>query len=96
LRRSGFVMAELPLSRERTSPVEHITTLKNLVLDPNTIDRYLRILHENSISADQPTVGAVYIVRCVKLMANTMSFRLNCTLKMRAKRRRNKRKRRGS
>ncbi|KAL3265178.1 hypothetical protein ABHI18_000032 [Aspergillus niger] len=56
LRRSGFVMAELPLSRERTSPVEHITTLKNLVLDPNTIDRYLKILHENSISADQPTV----------------------------------------
>ncbi|KAL7657213.1 hypothetical protein ACMYSQ_006261 [Aspergillus niger] len=31
LRRSGFVMAELPLSRERTSPVEHITTLKNVV-----------------------------------------------------------------
>ncbi|GES56874.1 TPR like protein [Aspergillus terreus] len=73
-RRSGYLVGALPLSRGWTSPVAHATTLKKLILDPDTVSRYLEILEENSISVESYLEDASEMARKQEQMAGDFEW----------------------
>lgn len=61
--REKDINGELPMSRGVTTPMQHIADLKNFLADPETMDAYLQVLEESSISVTSDRVRITFYAR---------------------------------